>query len=212
MLAALPSIDHLKSQAARLAGVRDAAVEQVKATKAAIRDLEDEAELLALVQGVFRTLIDKEVTAGVEVVEKLMTEGLQAVFHDQKLSVESQVNISRGKVSVDLITVHERPDGTVIKGVSNDAFGGAVATVQSVLLRIIVMKRRGLRHLLLLDESLPAFDGNYVQNMGEFLQLICERLDIDILLVTHNPALVDASNRAYRIARTKSGARFERMR
>jgi len=209
---ALPNIDPLRSQADRLRGARDATVRQVTETKRSIRDLEDEGELLALVQGVLRTLIDKEVSAGVEVVEKLMTEGLQAVFHDQKLSVESQVNILRGKVSVDLLTVHERPDGTVIRGVTNDAFGGAVATVQSVLLRIIVMKRRGLRPLLLLDESLPAFDGNYVQNMGEFLQLICERLEIDILLVTHNPALVDAANRAYRIVRTKSGAKFERLR
>jgi len=205
-------VTRLRSQADRLAGARDAAVQRVADTRKAIKDLEDEAELLALVQGILRTLIDKEVTAGVEVVEKLMTEGLQAVFHDQKLSVESEVNILRGKVSVDLVTVQERQDGTIIRGVPNDAFGGAVATVMSVLLRIIVMKRRGLRPLLLLDESLPAFDGNYVQNMGEFLQLICERLDIDILLVTHNPALVDASNRAYRIVRTKTGARFERMR
>lgn len=208
----IPAIGDLRSRADRLTGARDSAVRRLADTKVAIKTLEDEGELLALVQGVMRTLIDKEVTAGVEAVEKLMTEGLQTVFHDQKLSVESEVSISRGKVSVDLIVVHERPDGTIIKGVPNDAFGGAVATVMSVLLRIIVMKRRDLRPLLLLDESLPAFDGNYVQNMGEFLQLICERLDIDILLVTHNPALVDASNRAYRIVRTKSGARFEVMR
>lgn len=209
---ALPAIDHLRSQADRLTGARDAAVKRVADTRKAIKDMEDEGELLSLVQVVLRTLIDQEVTTGVKAVEKLLTEGLRTVFHDQKLSVESEVNISRGKVSVDLITVHERPDGTVIRGVTNDAFGGAVATVQSVLLRIIVMKRRGLRPLLLLDETLPAFDGNYVQNMGEFLQLICERLDIDILLVTHNPALVDASNKAYRITRTKSGAKFEVMR
>jgi hypothetical protein len=209
---AVPTIGHLRTKADRLTGARDAAVKQAADTRKAIKELEDEGELLVLVQGILRKLIDQEVTAGVEVVTKLMTEGLQAVFHDQKLSVESMVNISRGKVSVDLITVHERPDGTVIKGIANDAFGGAVATVMSVLLRIIVMKRRGLRALLLLDESLPAFDGNYVQNMGEFLQLVCVRLDIDILLVTHNPALVDASTRAYRIVRTKSGARFEKMR
>jgi len=209
---ALPAIDHLRSQADRLTGARDAAVKRVADTRKAIKDMEDEGELLSRVQVVLRTLIDQEVTTGVKAVEKLLTEGLRTVFHDQKLSVESEVNISRGKVSVDLITVHERPDGTVIRGVTNDAFGGAVATVQSVLLRIIVMKRRGLRPLLLLDETLPAFDGNYVQNMGEFLQLICERLDIDILLVTHNPALVDASNKAYRITRTKSGAKFEVMR
>lgn len=208
----IPSIGGLQQQAAELRGARDVAVRRVADTQGQIKSLQGEFDLLELVQGVLRTLIDKEVTAGVAAVEKLLTEGLRAVFHDQKLSVESDVSISRGKVSVDLITAHERADGTVIRGVSNDAFGGAVATVQSVLLRIIVMKRRGLRPLLLLDESLPAFDAGYVYNMGEFLQLICERLDIDILLVTHNPALVEAANRAYRIVRTNSGARFERMR
>ena len=209
---ALPSIDHLRPQADRLIGVRDAAVKRLTATKRAIKELEDEGELLALVQGVLRTLIDREVTEGVQIVEKLLTEGLQAVFHDQKISVESEVSISRGKVSVDLITVHERPDGTIIKGVTNDSFGGAVATVQSVLLRILVMKRRGLRSFLMLDESLPAFDADYIVNMGEFLQLICERLDIDILLVTQKLSLVDVSNRAYRIVKTKSGARYEVVR
>lgn len=209
---ALPGIDHLQARAQRLVGARDAARQRVASTQQAIRDLENESELLTLVQGILRTLVDKEVSAGVEVVEKLLTEGLQAVFHDQKLSVQSEVLVSRGKVSVDLLTVHERPDGQVIKGLPNDAFGGAVATVMSVLLRIIVMRRRGLRAFLLLDESLPAFDAGYVQNMGEFLQLLCSRLDLDILLVSHNPALVEAADRAYRIVRTKSGARFEKMR
>ena len=208
----LPSIGHLQSQVDRLIGVRDSAVRQVAATKKSVKQLENDVALLDLVQAALRTLIDKEVTAGVQAVEKLLTEGLQAVFTDQDLSVESDVTISRGKVSVDLITVHTWPDGTVIKGISNDTFGGSVGTVQSVLLRIIVMMRRGLRRFLLLDESLPAFDNNYVHNMGSFLALICDRLEIDILLVTHNTAMVEAANKAYRIAKTKSGARFELLR
>ena len=208
----LSSIDHLRSRADRLVGARDTVFQQIATTQKTIKDLLNEGELLALVQGALRTLIDQEVTAGVQAVEKLLTEGLQTVFTDQDLAVTSEVNVSRGKVSVDLLTVYTRPDGTVIKGVSNDAFGGAVATVQSVLLRIIVMRRRGLRPLLLLDESLPAFDSNYVYNMGAFLALVCERLGIDILLVTHNPAMVEASHKAYRIVRTKTGARFEVMR
>ena len=207
----LPPIDSLRQQVDHLIGARDTVVRQVKETRGAIQKLEGEGELLALVQGALRTLIDREVTVGVQAVEKLLTEGLQTVFTDQDLSVESEVTVSRGKVSVDLLTVHTRPDGTIIKGLSSDAFGGAVATVESVLLRIIVMRRRGLRHILLLDESLPAFDSNYVHNMGEFLALVCERLGIDLLLVTHNPAMVEAAKRAYRIVRTKTGARFERL-
>lgn len=208
----LAPVDHLRLKVEQLRGAREVAVQAVSETRKAIKTLDGEMELLDLVQGAFRTLIDREVTEGVKAVERLLTEGLQAVFTDQDLSVESEVVISRGKVSVDLLTVQKRPDGVVIRGMPNDAFGGAVATVQSVLLRIIVMRRRGLRSLLLLDESLPAFDANYVHNMGAFLSLICDRLGLDILLVSHNPALIDASDHAYRIARTKAGAKFERMR
>lgn len=200
---------HLRSQSERLKGLREAAEHRLSQTQKDIRALQTEAELLDAVQAVLRTLIDKEVTAGVQAVETLLTEGLQTVFHDQKLSVESEVSLNRGKVSVDLTTVYERPDGTLIKGVPNDSFGGSVATVQSVLLRILVMRRRGLRPLLLLDETLPAFDSTYVGNMGEFLQLVCSRLGVDVLLVTHNPALVEAADKAYRIVRTQNGARFE---
>lgn len=205
-------VTHLRSQADRLSGARTLAQGRVKSTQTAISKLEDEGELLLLVQAALRILIDKEVTSGVEAVEKLLTEGLQTVFTDQNLAVKAVVSIQRGKVSVDLTTSHTRPDGTVISGDSHDAFGGSVLTVQSVLLRIIVMLRRGLHPLLLLDESLPAFDQNYVGNMGEFLSLICDRLGLDILLVTHNPALVEASQKAYRIVRTRSGARFEVIR
>jgi hypothetical protein len=184
----------------------------LKATKEDIVRLEAEGQLLDLVTELFRHLIDQEVTLGVQAVEKLETEGLQTVFDDQDLRVRADVEVQRGKVSVDLVTVQKDADGSEVEGLSNDAFGGAVSTVQSVLLRLIILVRRGLRPLLLLDESLPAFDSNYVINMGRFLSVLCARLGVDILLVTHNPALVEAADRAYRIGRRGGVVRFERVR
>ena len=196
----------------RVLGVRDGVKTRLENTKGEIARLEKEEQLLDMVANLFRTLIDTEVTEGVKAVEQLLTEGLQAVFDDQDLSVRSEVSISRGKVSVDFITVQRHADGTFTEGLSREAFGGAVTTVQSVLLRIMVVLRRGLRPLLLLDESLPAFDPNYVHNMGRFIQLLCERLSVDLLLVTHNPALVEASNVGYEIQKRGGAAQFRKTR
>jgi ABC-type lipoprotein export system ATPase subunit len=66
--------------------------------------------------------------------------------------------------------------------------------------------------VLFLDESLPAFDERYVLNMAAFLKTLCRKMGVDILLVTHNPALVDAADRAYRIRRDKGSASFQRIR
>lgn len=199
----------LRRRLDRVVGRRDEVASRIKETNSSIRSLENEEQLCLLVAELFRQMIDAEVTAGVQAVESLLTEGLSAVFADQQITVRSEVGTSRGKVSVDLITSQKQPDGTISEGSTIDAFGGAVTTVQSVLLRLIVVMRRGLRPVLLLDESLPAFDANYVDNMGKFLRLLCERMGVDILLVTHNPALVEASHRAYRIRRTPKGAKFD---
>tara|TARA_X000000950_G_C13917704_1_gene661829 strand:- start:2045 stop:2689 length:645 start_codon:yes stop_codon:yes gene_type:complete len=203
------NVSSLRSRFDRVVGRRDEVVSRIKDTKTTISTLENEEHLCELVAELFRQMIDAEVNAGVQAVENLLTEGLSAVFSDQQISVRSEVKTHRGKVSVDLITTQKQADGSVSEGSTIDAFGGAVTTVQSVLLRLIVVMRRGLRPVLLLDESLPAFDANYVDNMGKFLRLLCERMGVDILLVTHNPALVEASHKAYRIRRTPKGAKFD---
>jgi hypothetical protein len=208
---ALPDIGPLRAKVERATALRQAARARKAAVEKDIKTLGDEAELLVLVSSLFRTLIDAEVTTSVQVVERLMTEGLQAVFPDQDLAVRAVVETKRGKISVELLTVQTQGD-TVIEGLSSDAFGGAVSTVESVLLRILVMQRRGIRPLLLLDESLPAFDANYVINMGNFLSLLCERLGLDVLLVTHNPALVEAADRAYRVVKRSGATQYERLR
>lgn len=209
---ALPTITDLRSRAAKVQGRRDAVQASLDAVTGEISSLEDDEELLTLVSALFRNLIDQEVTEGVKAVEFLQTEGLQAVFDDQDISVKSSIEESRGKVSVELITVQKKANGDTIEGVAKDDFGGSVLTVQSVLLRVIIMLRRGLRPLLLLDESLPAFDANYITNMGNFLSELCRRLNIDILMVTHNPALFDAADRSYRIVRKNGVSKFERVR
>lgn len=206
------ALDQLRSRADRARGLREAAKRRLDTAKTSVATLEHEDEVLRLVAELFRHLVDREVAEGVQAVERLLTEALQAVFDDQDLSVRADVDIQRGKVSVDLVTIQKRSDGTVIEGLSGDSFGGAVQTVQSVMLRIIVMRRRSLRSFLILDESLPAFDPNYVCNMGKFLSVLCSRLGMDILLVTHDPALVDTADKAYRIRYFETGSKFEEIR
>lgn len=205
----VPAISNVRSLLDRAIGLRDGLQNRRAIVHKDIHRLEDETALLDLVATLLRQIIDREVTAGVTAVEKLQTEGLQTVFSDQNLRVRADIDVQRGKVSVDLITTQSEDGHEDIEGGSNDSFGGAVATVQSVLLRLIIVLRRGLRPILLLDETLPAFDGNYVTNMGRFLSTLCQRLGMDILLVTHNPALVEAADKAYRIVKKNGMARFE---
>ena len=194
-------------------GLRQGVQEELASANSRIKELEREETLLTLVAKLFQGFIDQEVNIGVQAVESLQTEGLQTVFSDQDIRVRAEVEVQRGKVSVDLVTLQKRSDGVEVEGLSNEAFGGSVATVQSILLRILIIFRRELRPILLLDESLPAFDANYMGNMGRFLAALCTRLGLDILLVTQNaPALVEAADRVYRIVPKGGTVQFELIR
>lgn len=200
----------LRGRAERAKGRRDAVKDRLDAVTQEIASLEDEEALCDMVVILFRQLLDREITDAVKAVERLQTEGLQAVFPDKDLSVRAEVEVQRGKVSVNLVTV-EVDGGFTVEGSSLDSFGGSVLTFQSILMRVIVIFLRGMRPFLLLDESAPAFDSGYVVHMGHFLATLCKRLDMDMLLITHNPALVEAATRAYRIEKRGGEAHFQAM-
>lgn len=201
----------LSGETLRALGRRDAAREALEASRVSCRELENQIEILDLVTSLLRSLIDAEITEGVKAIEALQTEGVRTVFDDQDIRVRAEMEVLRGKVNVSLITSQTKA-GDVIEGSSLDGFGGAVSTVQSVLLRLALIFRRGMRPVLFLDESLPAFDERYVLRMASFLKALCARTGVDILLVTHNPMLVEASDNAYRIRRDRDQSFFQKIR
>lgn len=206
------AIGALRSNFLRAQVRRGDAIKRLDSIDNTIKSLSLEEEISDMSSELIRKLIDSEVTEGVQAVEELLTEGLKSVFTDQDLSVRSVVDVQYGKVSVEFVTVQKHPDGTVTEALSTDAYGGAVTTVQSVLLRVLVSLRRGLRPVLFLDETLPAFDSVYVYNMGLFLRSICERLGYDMLLISHNPAMVDAAHQSYTVHNVGGKASFKIIR
>lgn len=202
----------LKQEYARACGLRESFVRRAQDLEREIRVHEAEAALLDKVCGLLRTLIDQEVSEAVLAIERLQVEGLQSVFHDQDLDVQADVGVQRGKVSVSISLSQKLRSGTVIEGPANDAFGGSVSTVQSVVLRVTCIFRQGLRPILCLDESLPAFDDTYVYSMGDFLRGLCERLGLDVVAVTHVKALADSAHTVYRIENKDGSASFQPLR
>lgn len=211
LISILERFDSVSDRVLKTATLRDSAYNSLSNLEDVICSLEGNFEVLDKVSELFRRLIDKEVIDNAKSAENLITEGLKAIFHNLDLSAKTNVTVQRGKVSVELLTVQTENDGTQTEGLSTDAYGGSVSTVQSVLLRIVVLTRRGMRPLLLLDESLAAVAESYVPRVGEFLSTLAERLGLDVLAVTHNPALIEQAKTAYRIAKVNGEAKFHKL-
>jgi len=204
--------DSLRSEFLRVQAICNSEKSKLNTLNEKIDNLVVSQDVLEKVSELFRRLIDQEVIDNAKTAEGLLTEGLRAIFDDLDLSCRAKVEVQRGKVSVELLTVQTEDDGSQTEGLSTDAYGGSVTTVQSVLLRIVVLTRRGMRPLLLLDESLAAIAESYVPRVGEFLSLLSERLGLDVLAVTHNPALIEQAKTAYRIQKKDGKATFTQIR
>jgi hypothetical protein len=207
-LTPLPDMTAVHALTNKALGLRSAVDRQIEENDRRVRELMNEDELLGLVGTLIKKLIDAEVTDGVKAVERLQTEGLAEIFHDQSMSVRADVDESRGRVTVTLLTQRTLENGTVVEGEADQSFGGSILTMQSILMRITVIFRRNLRPLLLLDETLSAVANKYVDRAAKFLSSLCKNLGIDILLISHDEALVGAADLSYQVSYVKDRAKF----
>lgn len=200
-------LDALESTANDLESRRDYLSERRDKLSGEIDDLEVESEVLDKVAELFKFLIDRLVYEYAASFSEVTTEGLGAIFTDQDLSFDVDVDQKWGRVSLDFIT----RDGTV-EGDALESFGGGVTSVESLLLRILVVLKSGLARYLFLDESLASLADVYVPQCGEFLRGLCEDLDVNVLLITHNRKFLEWSDHAYEARRGENGLVAEKIR
>jgi DNA repair exonuclease SbcCD ATPase subunit len=175
------------------------------------KHLED-ANALELVHLMFGTLLDEEVNKAKSSLEDITTEALQTVFTDQDLKVEIEVSTKRGKVNAEIVTIRTMPDGSTIQGDVLTNFGGAVATVQSLILRLIVTMKLGLRPVIVLDESLSAVSRAYIIRTARFIRHLCQSMGARVLIVTHDPMLVAEADQAYELSLVGNSASIQSLR
>ena len=160
--------------------------------------LERRHQLLVKALAALQHLIDQEITMSVSSLEELLTGALRAVFDDQVLTVKATPELSRGKVAIELVTSQEK-GGRVVEGPALDTFGGSISSLQSLLLRVLLIEKRKLRPLLVVDEVFAAFDANYTANLAAFLDALAKKLNFDILGVTHNIPMYEAASQVYKV-------------
>lgn len=201
----------LKERHHKIMALKEASQSRIHELETEIAFLEADLDVRQQANAVLDLLAEKEVEEGVKTYVHLLDEGLKAIFPEQNITQEAEVSKVRGKVSVHLKTLVTGKDGILVEGDGLDTFGGAVSTIQSLLLRVSLILKRGLRPLLILDETFPAVDEGRLDLLVEFLKALCQKLNMDILCITHQASLAENADLAYRVTSTKQGAKFTKL-
>lgn len=201
---------NLKERLLQLEAQRQSLTGRAATLEKEVALLDAELDVKNQATGILDALAEEEINLGVQTYVHLLEEGLKAIFPEQEIGQSAEVLKLRGKVSVKLKTLVKGQDGIDVEGDGLETFGGAVATIQSLLLRVALILKRGLRPLLILDETFPAVDDSRLDLLVTFLKVLCSRLNMDILCITHQAALAEHADISYKIRSTKDGAKFSR--
>lgn len=198
------------SKAQQLKIDRDLTLRRSESLESEVALIELDLDTTNQASALLHRLSEEEVENGIKTYVLLLEEGLKAIFPEQEVGLVAEIDKIRGKISLRLKTTFKGQDGISVEGEGLDSFGGAVTTVQSLLLRISLILKRGLKPFMILDESFPAVDGERTDLLVDFLKALCARLDMDILVVTHNPSISDRADISYVMSPSVNGAKITR--
>jgi DNA repair exonuclease SbcCD ATPase subunit len=178
-----------------LQGIYQDKLNQKASVEEEVIKLREEKDILDKAEKVIKFLMDKLVQKDLSKMDALISYGLKTVYSDRDLSFKSDI-IERGKkIWIDLKTIS---DGEEVDPQAKSS----VHVIESFLLRLLCIIKLKRARFILLDETFSAVDPGYIENFSQLIVQMCNKLGMDIFLVTHNMGFIDFANHSYRINRS----------
>jgi len=193
----------LETTVAQLRGRYGEVINHKEAAQAVLSDAQSEVEVLEQVTTLLQGLEAVWQKNFQKSVARVISRGLTIVFEEP---MELRINT---RVRADVTTV----DFTIVQGDGERAIetpilgakGGTVVALVNVLIRalLILSARPVLRRILILDEPYGLADPSYIPAFGNLMREMCDRLDFQIICVSHEEILSESADITYEAHPTK---------
>lgn len=129
-------------------------------------------------------------------VEDLMTLALKSVFKDRDFKFKIDFNIKRNKPECVFLIQEGEEEPFFPK----DEMGGGIRDLISFVLRIVFwsLQRPRTRNIIILDEPFKRL-GKLSVLAGEMVKEISQKLNLQIIIITHNSDLIGVADRCYKV-------------
>ena len=135
-------------------------------------------------------------------IEDIVNLALETVFPNEYV-FQVLFNISRGKTEAELVFLDQKT-GRQIDPMN--ASGGGVVDLTSFALRIASYAlEQGNDNVIILDEPFRFVSRDLVSRAGEILKVLSEKLNLQIILVTHIPELIDVADKVFEVKKSSDG-------
>lgn len=195
----------LGSEVERLRGRQQAADEAAAKSATALATVTEDVELFGRECDALRTigeLLRENVKAKVE---RLVTTALRSIYGREDYEFVLEFELQRGQMTATpMLRSRFRED--VITVPVQDAHGGGIVNVVAFVLRVVVLvlTRPALQRVIVADESFRNVSREYLPRVADFLRSLHDITGVQVVMVTHQPEMIEAADRVYRV--TKDGA------
>lgn len=177
-------------------GKRDSIRESIESLQKDIASANKDVNSLILIETYLSKFADERQAQVYRQIETVVSEGLRYVFQeDMQLEVSSKLVGSRSEVVFNLVSENE--EGTLRTGIMDSRGGGVAAIVGFLVQVVLVLLTPALRPIIFLDEAFKNVSDEYQAPLGEFISDLCDRTGLQVVLVTHQPAIAETSDKRY---------------
>jgi DNA repair exonuclease SbcCD ATPase subunit len=103
----------------------------------------------------------------------------------------------RNKTEVQML-LHTQEGDVSLDSLNDIRSGGGVLDIVALALRIALWSlQANHKNVMILDQPLSNLDSTYLPKAGELIQELAEKLQIQFIMINHNPALADIADQTF---------------
>lgn len=192
------TLDKQIRECERLMGRIESEYEQASVAKVKVDGLTAEITIDKSAQELLNVSSEEFFNNTLRVIEELVTQSLCKVLQDETLQLELEKKVSRNKLSVTFAISSMASGERVVTDVLS-ARGGGLAAVVGFFVRLVLLVASGHAKVLVLDETFAHLSEQFEPLMAEMLADMAEKMDVQIVLVTHSPVYSDYADKVYQL-------------
>lgn len=202
---ALERLKELRRHVDRQQGKREVLVDQIRVEEEALANYEHEAEELTKATEVLQAAAEARRQELKDRVESLVTSGLRGVFGRDDYEFLFRVNLAANRFGIDPVLRSMFGEKELEADILEN-HGGGLADVTGFLLRVIVLclARPKVAPVMFLDEIFSQVSPEFIRECAVLLRELNTTANVQFVMVTHRPELLDAADVVYR-ARLENG-------
>lgn len=135
-------------------------------------------------------------------IEDIVNLALETCFPGEYI-FQIKFEISRGKTEAELVFLDQKTKRQIDP---MNASGGGVVDLTTFALRIACYAlERGTDNVIILDEPFRFLSRDLQQRAGEILKTLSERMNLQIIMVSHIGEIIDVADKVFEVKKNENG-------